>query len=1099
MNVNKMMNLYNIANSINYDLPNNVDKNTLYSNLKIMANYINGELSKMNKSELIKFYKDLNFYVSNKSEYESNQFKFKSKIIELSKEQERIVKSDPAQHQRILAGAGSGKTTTILCRIKFLLDHWICPDRILILTFNRDSAQSIKNRLNDLFGFNINLNVYTIDAFCCKLMHLYGHNSIDGNSNLNTNTYGKITSLSEYSHIGLDIMHKYGKEISNQYTHVFFDEFQDVNDIQFAILKIFVNNSSYLTVIGDDCQNIYQFRGTNNYWMVNFDTIIPNSNTFKLESNYRSTNLIVNMANDSIGWNANRVDKKMVGTNPDNDFTPQLVICGKELHKYDYIVKKIKTYIEQGYSYGQIAILSRNSYPLKQMEAELTRCNLPMVSLITDKNSDDNKKLLEPNKIALTTIFKSKGLEFDIVFIIGLAHQHFPSHMNNNIKNIEEERRLFYVGITRCKKYLYMIGNKKEFPLSIFLNEIKSHVKIFFYKCKKMSRNKIFIQAQGDENKLKLTYGVNELVGSLKPEDYQYLRTNNLIIDMEPIIVKIFNNKLFWSNNISKGAFEPDIGEFTDRYITRGICIGLNIPFTDVDTNVFIEQNNESLSMDELEKLFNSTDTQLKEINENSDENSIKLKLTESTESTESTNLADLADLDLIDLTEPNEYINPSTSESCSIKKFIIPFNVLERIKLALSNCIDPTKLNQDIKEDIYWISLCRNFLNERLRLVWKNIYNLVEENIFLTIESNELDKSNDNLFNRMEYYIKKYCNVQINSLPKCKISMMYRFKNLKRIGCAITGESDFIYSNGLDSNGQETWTLIDFKCSQSDFKLEWQIQLLCYYSLMKQLGIYSNLNITKIGIINIMNGEEYYFGLAENYNYLKLIEFLKRKIELEQQSIRTKPNMKLILPCVDTSISINSNRLVSNNIPINLNFPNKNYSMVLDTETTELNGDIIQIAWVLVQFDIYGNHTIIKQFNKLVKDRIPTSKSIQIHKIDINKIRTFGEDFYNIIQDFIQDLQQTHTIIGHNISFDLRIILNNLRKFGIGIIDEKSNQMIFNLFDNFNIVCTKKLNGGGTLEQMHMNLEKTQFDGAHDALYDVLATLRCYSKLIQS
>ena len=110
----------------------------------------------MNKTELKNLFNGLNYYVSNKSVLNSNQFKFKSKTITLSEEQNLIVKSEPAQHQRILAGAGSGKTTTILCRIKYLLDYWMCPDRILILTFNRDSAQSIRNRLTDLFGFNIN-------------------------------------------------------------------------------------------------------------------------------------------------------------------------------------------------------------------------------------------------------------------------------------------------------------------------------------------------------------------------------------------------------------------------------------------------------------------------------------------------------------------------------------------------------------------------------------------------------------------------------------------------------------------------------------------------------------------------------------------------------------------------------------------------------------------------------------------------------------------------------------------------------------------------------------------------------------------------------
>ena len=108
------------------------------------------------------------------------------------------------------------------------------------------------------------------------------------------------------------------------------------------------------------------------------------------------------------------------------------------------------------------------------METELTKFSIPHVALITDKNSDDNKKLIDPEKIALTTIHKSKGLEWSVVIILGLSHAHFPEHLNNNIKNIEEERRLFYVAITRSKKYLLFVSSINEFPLSVFIDEVRN-------------------------------------------------------------------------------------------------------------------------------------------------------------------------------------------------------------------------------------------------------------------------------------------------------------------------------------------------------------------------------------------------------------------------------------------------------------------------------------------------------------------------------------------------------------------------------------------------------------------------------------------------
>ena len=82
-------------------------------------------------------------------------------------------------------------------------------------------------------------------------------------------------------------MMEYGREISSKYNYIFFDEFQDVNSKQFDILNEFVKNGCYLTVIGDDAQNIYQFRGTDNYFLINFDNIFNNCSTYTLTTNYR--------------------------------------------------------------------------------------------------------------------------------------------------------------------------------------------------------------------------------------------------------------------------------------------------------------------------------------------------------------------------------------------------------------------------------------------------------------------------------------------------------------------------------------------------------------------------------------------------------------------------------------------------------------------------------------------------------------------------------------------------------------------------------------------------------------------------------------------
>jgi DNA polymerase-3 subunit alpha len=119
----------------------------------------------------------------------------------------------------------------------------------------------------------------------------------------------------------------------------------------------------------------------------------------------------------------------------------------------------------------------------------------------------------------------------------------------------------------------------------------------------------------------------------------------------------------------------------------------------------------------------------------------------------------------------------------------------------------------------------------------------------------------------------------------------------------------------------------------------------------------------------------------------------------------------------------------------------------------------------------------------------------MMVHNITISKIRSDGIDFIEIIKEFSDDISKTSTIIGHNINFDLRIIINNLRKFSIQIVGYDGSP-INNIFNNVNVVCTKKLSGGKSLEKLHMELYGSVINGAHDSLNDVLATLNCYIKL---
>ncbi len=1047
------MNLYNIISSL--DLREDLPKPELYLNVKLISDYTSQNVSSMNKPELINLIIGLKKYIANRNTIDNVNYIFDSTNITLDKEQLKIVHSSPDINMRVIAGAGSGKTTTILCRVKYILDNFTTPDRILILTFNRDSAQNIRNRISSLFGFNIHIQIYTIDAFCCKLLNYYKYDNTT-----------KIYSLSEYSNTGLELMKKYGKEITSQYKYIFFDEFQDVNDTQFSILKIFVDNGCYLTVIGDDCQNIYQFRGTNNYYMINFDKVIK-SQTYKLTTNYRSTEQIVNIANQSIKNNELKVEKNMVAINksikyiPNTEIEvskPKLVLCKTELDSLDYICKKIQILIDNGIKLDSIAVLARNSFPLKLIETEFTKRGLEHVACITDKNSDDIKRILVPNKIAVTTIHKSKGLEWDVVFILGFSHEHFPAHLNNNIKNIEEERRLFYVGITRAKYSLYLVSYTKEFPLSIFISEVYDLLSMVRYRIEEKIDKKKLFDFSAINLVIKESYGVNELVTLLDPNDLSKLRENNLIPNIEPKTVNLFdkNTEFSFTNSIKAFAHEPDLGEYCDRYITRGIIIN----------------NKTNLQVTCFEDLDTEHIINTKEIDEKDYEMYNLLKSNPNIFKVSKVNNPELKHL--IELMEQAEKHSNNI-----VRKFTYPKNILEKISNVYKKVKDLDNPNSKLLEEIYWVSLCRNFRNDRNRLVYKNIFPLIEQNLFLKFD-------NITLINRLDGIIKLFGTNQENTKisSKCKINVLHKFSTNISKKCVICGEIDFI---NLDSK-----TLVDFKCSEGEFKLEWLIQLLIYYSLYK-----NKEEIDKISIINVFKGKEYIFDLPKNYDANGLIKFLENKISQDQNSFRPGPSIGLDgIEDTDKDL-VTKNTSVINKSHYEINFTlfsdeNRPYSMILDTETSDFNGDILQFSWVLID----ESNNIISESNYYVKNRIPSKDSYEIHKISIDKLRKLGSDLTSVMLNFVKDLQKCKTIIGHNVGYDLRCILKNMRKYDI--IIKNSDKIMYNIFDNFDILCTKKLSGNRSLEKLYFDLFKTNFVDAHDSYVDVINTRKCYIGLLE-
>jgi len=169
------------------------------------------------------------------------------------------------------------------------------------------------------------------------------------------------------------------QSIRDAYQYILIDEFQDINSIQFEIIKLIVASRKNLFVVGDDDQSIYSFRGANPNFILEFDRIFKNTKKIILNLNYRSQEIIIDTANKLISNNEFRVDKKMISTkNPGVEIQfsrPKT----REMENQE-VSEVISTLLEEGYTYRDIAVIYRTNILSSSIVDSFLDNNIPFIS-----------------------------------------------------------------------------------------------------------------------------------------------------------------------------------------------------------------------------------------------------------------------------------------------------------------------------------------------------------------------------------------------------------------------------------------------------------------------------------------------------------------------------------------------------------------------------------------------------------------------------------------------------------------------------------------------------------------------------------------------
>ena len=164
---------------------------------------------------------------------------------------------------------------------------------------------------------------------------------------------------------------------SNKFNYVLVDEYQDTNKSQFTLVTLLASKNGNITVVGDNDQGIYSFRGADISNILNFERDFPGTKIIKLEQNYRCTGNILKAANSVIKNNEVKY-KKELWTQNEQGHLPRVYLADNEYDEASYLVSEIEHLKrEEYYSYSDFAVLYRMNTQSRAIEDILRRENIP--------------------------------------------------------------------------------------------------------------------------------------------------------------------------------------------------------------------------------------------------------------------------------------------------------------------------------------------------------------------------------------------------------------------------------------------------------------------------------------------------------------------------------------------------------------------------------------------------------------------------------------------------------------------------------------------------------------------------------------------------
>ena len=303
----------------------------------------------------------------------------------------------------VLAGPGSGKTTVITNRVRYLTEKvGVEPGNILVITFTRAAAREMKERYERITGTGCSRvsfgTFHSVFFMILKLAYRYQASNIvkeeqriqfirEQLDQTDLEIDGYEHRLRKQGLLDFDDMlamcyelFKERKDIlqawQRKYKYILIDEFQDINQIQYEIVKMLALPENNLFIVGDDDQSIYRFRGARPELMLGFEKDYPDAERILLDVNYRCVDPVIESAGKLIANNKTRFQKEIHGNRGKG--CPVFVKEWPDpLAETKAITEELRDYHQMGIAYEDMAVLYRTNQGPRLLIERMMEYNIP--------------------------------------------------------------------------------------------------------------------------------------------------------------------------------------------------------------------------------------------------------------------------------------------------------------------------------------------------------------------------------------------------------------------------------------------------------------------------------------------------------------------------------------------------------------------------------------------------------------------------------------------------------------------------------------------------------------------------------------------------